>query len=309
MTVLDSEIIKIDDAVVDQIPLPNRIMAPFVWVGGKGNMAKWIMQNLPLDGVKCYVEPYSGAASVFWHLPKPFPVEVLNDIDKRIVTLFRVLQSPDKFLEFRHRVLWTPYAREEIGRAIDILNNWDKHDDIQRAWAFYVAVNQSIGGTVADKQYSWGRVFISHRGMAETCCRWRGRMKYLTYWHDRLTRVQIDNRDALEAIRYWDSPETLFYVDPPYVPTTRIDKKVYASEPDEEYHIKLVDVLLQVKGQVVLSGYENPIYKRLEESGWEKLSRTTSCHAAGRVRGSKIRGLGAASKHVKRVEVMWVKSH
>ena len=309
MTVLDSEIIKIDDAVVDQIPHPRRPMAPFRWYGGKGTLAPWIISHLPVDGAKVYVEPYAGAASVFWHLKNPFPVEVLNDVDRRIVTLFRVIQDKEMFHEFRHRVIWTLYSLDEFRRALEILKSWDSYSDIDRAWAFFVAQNQGFSGKPSISEGYWGRAFVQSRGMACECSRWRARMSMLNHWHDRLTRVQIDNRDALEVIRYWDSPETLFYVDPPYVPTTRIDKKVYASELDEEYHIKLVDVLLQVKGQVVLSGYENPIYKRLEESGWEKLSRTTSCHAAGRVRGSKIRGLGAASKHAKRVEVIWVKSH
>lgn len=44
---------------LDAIPKPNRVMAPIMWYGGKGNMVKKLMPLLP-EG-KVYVEPYCGA--------------------------------------------------------------------------------------------------------------------------------------------------------------------------------------------------------------------------------------------------------
>ena len=43
-------------------------------------------------------------------------------------------------------------------------------------------------------------------------------------------RVQIENAPALEVIARYDSLETLFYCDPPYVHETRGDTKAYAHE-------------------------------------------------------------------------------
>ncbi|MDQ6964710.1 MAG: DNA adenine methylase, partial [Mariprofundales bacterium] len=148
---------------------------------------------------------------------------------------------------------------------------------------------------------------VSAYGMAKTASRWRSRLALLDWWHDRLTRVQIDCRDALEVIRYWDSPDTVFYVDPPYVPGTRVDKAVYKHECSDEYHVKLVDVLLEIKGQAAVSGYDHPIYRHLEDAGWERHERVTVAHAAARIRGSKLRGQGAAKQHARRVEVLWVR--
>lgn len=305
---MEPEILEIDDAVVEQIPHPRRPMAPFMWYGGKGNLASWVVKHLPVDGVKVYVEPYAGAASVFWHLPKPFPVEVLNDLDKRIVTLFRVLQDKEKFQELRHRLIWTPYAREEYRRALRVMREWDEHDDIDRAWAFFVSQNQGYSG-LASCDGNWSRTFVSGRGMAVTAAKWRARQKLLVYWNDRLTRVQIDCRDALEVIRYWDSPETLFYIDPPYVPSTRVNRKVYKYDLSDDHHERLVDVLLNIQGQAALSGYDNPIYSRLESAGWEKHEKLTCCFAAARNRGTKLRGEGSVKTHAPRVEVLWVKMH
>ena len=108
---------EVDLEVLEAIPEPTRTMAPFRWPGGKGHLAKWVVSYLPRNA-KVYVEPYAGAASVLWHLPEPYPIEVLNDLDERIVNLFRVLQDREKFEELLHRLVWTPYARSEFVRAL-----------------------------------------------------------------------------------------------------------------------------------------------------------------------------------------------
>jgi len=278
-------------------------MSPFRWYGGKGNLARWVIEFLPPQA-KVYVEPYAGAASVLWRLPKPYPVEVLNDIDRRIVNLFRVLQDRSRFEELAHKLTWTLYSLEEFRRALDILEHWDDHDEIDRAWAFFVTQNQGFSGR-AESEGDWSRVFVSTRDMAKTTNSWRGRLKLLQWWHDRLTRVEIDCRDALEVIQYWDSAETLFYIDPPYVLDTRVDKHVYKHEVTPEHHQRLIETLLGLKGMVVLSGYAHEVYRPLESAGWQRYDKHTACYAAGRVRGSKLRGEGTALACVPRVESLW----
>ena len=124
---------------------------------------------------------------------------------------------------------------------------------------------------------------------------------------ERLKRVQVDNIDAIACIQYWDSPDTLFYLDPPYIHDTRIDKKVYHHEADDNHHRQLVNTLLAIKGQAVLSGYAHEIYEPLLEQGWHKVEIDTVCFAAGRTRESKLRGIGSARQHAKRVEVLYLK--
>jgi DNA adenine methylase len=300
---MDKLIDAMTEEFLESMPQPSRPMAPFWWFGGKGNLARWIIGYLPRGHT--YVEPFAGAASVFWHLPEPYPVEVLNDIDGRIVNLYRVLQDREKFRELLHRLVWTPYSRAEFARALATLRD-PEADEVSRAWAFFVAQNQGFGGK-AGSVGDWGRsLTASNRGMSERTNAWRGRLKLLTYWHQRLSRVQIDFVDGIDAIRYWDTPDTVFYVDPPYVLDTRVDKEVYANEMTLDDHRRLVETLLQVKGKVVLSGYDHPVYRPLEEVGWVKLARKTTCHATGRTRSSGIIGEGSARAKVPRVEVLWV---
>jgi DNA adenine methylase len=229
---------------------------------------------------------------------------VLNDLDGDLVNLFRCLQDKASFEELKHRIRYTLYASSEFGRAIEILNDESVTDPVQRAWAFFVAKNQGMSGK-AETIGNWGRVFVSGGGCAKNTNRWMMRLSMLDDWHLRLLRVQIDSRDALEVIRYWDTPDAVFYVDPPYHQDTRKDRKVYASEPSHDHHVRLVETLLACKGSVVLSGYDHPVYTPLVDAGWSATRYETVCHAACRARGSGLQGAGSAHLNVPRTEVVW----
>jgi len=288
---------------LDSIPKPPRPMAPFRWAGGKGNLVRWIVQYVPAGRI--YVEPFAGAASVFWHLPKPFAVEVLNDFDGDIVNLYRVLQDKGKFEELAHRLIFTPYARAEFARALQIVKDLNA-TDIDRAWAFFVKQNQGFGG-MAQTEGNWGRaITLIHNNMAATTSQWCSRLKLLSFWHERLSRVQIDCIDGIECIKYWDTPETVFYIDPPYVPDTRKDRRLYKNEPDFAYHERLVEAILAARGRVLLSCYDHPVYTPLTKAGWRKLTRETACHMAAKIRGSKLQGAGAVKAHVPRTETLYL---
>lgn len=288
---------------LDSIREPVRVMAPFRWPGGKGNLATWIVKYVPVG--RTYVEPFAGAASVFWHLPKPFPVEVLNDIDGDIVNFYHVLQDKSKFELLLHRLVFTPYARAEFRRALKILRNTNA-SDIDRAWAFFVRQNQSISGA-GRHEGNWSRSITNTRnGMASTTSQLRSRLKLLTQLHDRISRVQIDNIDGIECIKYWDTPDTVFYMDPPYVQETRRCLSLYSNEPDLLYHERLVETLLQVKGKVLFSCYDHSVYKPLADAGWHKLTKDTACHMIGKIRNSRFKGFGNVKANAPRTETLYM---
>lgn len=280
----------------------ERLRAPIVWVGGKGRMVSKLVPLIPAGG-RPYVEPFMGAASLFF-AREPAPVEILNDIDGELVNLFRCLQDRSAFDELRHRLMWTPYARAEYARALEIRRS-GTGTPVDRAWAYFVVQNMGMGGFRNTTIGSWGRTFTTSGGMADTTNRWLMRLSMLDAWHWRLMRVQIDQRDAIEVIQYWDNRDAIFYVDPPYHPDTRVTQDCYLSEPHADYHDRLVEVLLAAQGAVVVSGYDHQIYRRLDEAGWVRHEWRTACSAAGRVRGSRLRGAGAALAMVPRTEVAW----
>jgi len=278
----------------------NVLRAPFMYYGGKGNMLGKLLPLVPPGG-KPYCEPYCGAASLFF-AREPAPVEVLNDLNEEIVNFFRCIQDKEKFEELKHRIYWTLYSRAEFEKAINIGKD---ADDVTRAWATFVKLNQSMPHTTECLTVGdWSRNFITVGNMANNTSKWIMRQKLFDQWRERLMRVQIDCRDALEVIEYWDNPEAIFYVDPPYHPDTRKDTSVYSHETDEKHHEKLVELLLKCKGIVVLSGYDHEVYKPLTEAGWEKIEFKTAAFAP-RGRGSKIMGENSAFGKVPRIEVVW----
>lgn len=278
-----------------------RAMAPFRWLGGKGNMVAKIRPLIPAG--KVYVEPYFGAGSIFWNID-PFPCEVINDLNGDIVNLMRCLQDEDRAQKLHRRFEFTLYSVEEFCLALETLKTSDDPD--ARAWAFYVAQNQGFGG-IATARGNWGRVFLSRRGMAGGASQWWSRFDFFPFWHQRLARAQIDNRPALEIIKYWDSRDTVFYLDPPYALDTRKGGG-YRHEMLNEDHAALIAMLPDLKGQFVLSGYDSPIYEPLDEF-CSKKTWQTACHAAGRGRNSGIQGAGSAMAKAPRTEIVWIKTH
>lgn len=283
-----------------------KLPGPVCWVGGKGKMTSKLLKLVP--DTKIYVEPYGGAASLLF-AREPSPVEVYNDIDNRLVGLMRVLQDPEQFEKFATRVEGTLYSQEEFREALRILHGNGQFSEEDRAWALFVAQNQGFSGWIPKYEGNWGRSFVSSRGMASSVSAWLRRLDRLAAWHDRISRVQIDSRDALVVIKYWDSDETTQYLDPPYVLETRLYQDEgghsYKEEPGIEYHSQLVELILQSKGAIVLSCYDHEVYKPLVDAGWQRTSFDVSCSAAGRKRGSKLRGTGAAKEHAARVEVVY----
>lgn len=260
-----------------------------------------VAKILPLfPAHEIYVEPCGGGSSLLF-AKEPVGTEVYNDLDSGLVNLFRVLRDPEKFGRFYHYVTMTPWSREEY---LHCRQSWeDVDDEVIQAYRWFVVARMSFSGQFGA---SWGySITKANRGMAGSCSRWLGVLEILPAIHERLMRVQIDHSDCRAVIRRYDTEKTLFYLDPPYVPSTR-KSGGYRHEMTLEDHQELVTLLLGVKGKVILSGYNSAVYEPLEEAGWERKDFKTVCFAAGRTRANGILGVGAAKRLQPRTESLWI---
>jgi DNA adenine methylase len=106
----------------------------------------------------------------------------------------------------------------------------------------------------------WANCNLTSRaGMSGAISRWLGSVEGLSEVAQRILRVQLECDSAINVIRRYDSKQTLFYCDPPYVHASRLDEKAYAHEMTDEEHKELASVLLSVQGRVAISGYSCPL--------------------------------------------------
>lgn len=273
--------------------------APLIYFGGKSKIAKWVCKHLPTGG-RPYVEPFCGAASILLYR-EPAPVEVINDIDGDIVNLFRVLRDEELFPKLERKLLLTPYARAELELALSM----ETEDPVERAWRTMVLYNFGTAGLRAASIGNWGRaITYASRGVAGTVNSWLCRLALLGEWHERLMRVQVDNRDALDVLDNYDNPEAIFYIDPPYHWSARRSGSLTCDVGDN-YHDKLVDKMLTLRGSAVLSGYSCEPYKRLEKNGWARVERAVACFAVSCT--GKRRGMARREgANADRIECLWI---
>jgi len=101
---------------------------------------------------------------------------------------------------------------------------------------------------------------------------WSKMPERLIHLNNRIREVQIENKDFRKLIEAYDSEDTFFYADPPYILETRTlsSHNVYRYEMSEQDHKDLVYIMLNSHGKFLLSGYDHPIYKPLTDSGWKK---------------------------------------
>jgi DNA adenine methylase len=186
---------------------------PLKWHGGKFYLAPKIVALMPPH--VHYVEAYAGGLSVMLAKDPEGVSEVANDIDGNLTNFWRVLQGDATFARF-HRILQAvPFSEVEWQDAVAFKGD----DPVEQAVRFFIHCRQSLAGRM-DGFAPLSRT-RTRRGMNEQASAWMNAVDGLPLVHGRLRRVSILNRDALEVIRGQDGPETLFYLDPPYVGETR----------------------------------------------------------------------------------------
>lgn len=241
-------------------------MLPFGWYGGKFSHLRWLLPLLCESHTYC--EPFAGSGAVLLSR-SPSPVEVYNDIDGEVCNFFRVLRDErDHLIE---KIALTPFSREEYLIALDVSPSLDA---IERARRFYVRARQVRTGMAQSATPGrWANCIGNSRaGMAAAVSRWLGSTDSLPEIATRLLRVQIENRTAQEVIAIYDSPNTFFYCDPPYVHDTRIDSRMYANEMSDADHRELAATLNELSGKVAFSNYDTPILETLYPSPkWTKI--------------------------------------
>lgn len=260
------------------------------WHGGKWALAPKILPYFPNH--RTYVEPFSGAASLFMQKPRAFS-EVLNDLDGEIVNLFRVLRSPALAGRLAKELFLTPYSRAEFDLAYTPAKG-----KVERARRLLVRAYMGHGSSGAH-HLATKTGFRSYRSRERTMPQhdWANYPAEIPIFTSRLEGVIIECRPAGFVINRFDNPDTLIYCDPPYVHSTRSEphnvgkKGHYRHEMTDKDHEELARQLHAARGMVIISGYQCPLYDDLYGS-WQRVDFQ---HFAG-----------SSAGRVDRVESIWI---
>lgn len=264
------------------------VVPPLKWWGGKHYLAKKIIDLMPRH--LHYVEPYAGGLAVLLE-KDPFDKskywgskgceqgvsEVVNDLNRELTNFWQVMQDETAFGKFTRLVEATPFSQVEWQDA-EVRQHPVKEFDVDAAAAFFVRCRQSRAGGFKDFATLTGN--RTRRMQNEQASAWWNCVEGFPAVHARLKRVVILNQDALDVIRSQDGERTLFYLDPPYLPSTRAGSGNYRHEMTDQDHRELLAVIKQCKGKVMLSGYPNTLYDR-ELSGWPRHEVPIDNKAAG----------------------------
>ena len=236
--------------------------------GSKWLLAPWIISHFPAH--ECYVEAYGGGASTLLRKHRSW-LEIYNDLDHQVVNYFRVLRERPEDLV--RAIQLTPYSLIEWELAQD-----DDPDPLESARRLYVKSFQGIAGPTAQWRTGWRRqkTITKSKGNKKTTPAPRSFMvtEHLYIIAERLRGVEIDCEPALRVIDRFDSPHTLFYLDPPYPASTRNrwKKHAYRHEMTDKEHRELARAVHSLRGMVLISGYQCGLYDELY-ADWTRVER------------------------------------
>ena len=222
------------------------------WHGGKSYLARKIISLMPVH--KTYCETHAGALSVLLAKDPEGYSEIANDLNGDLSNFWMVMSNPEEFEQFRRVTEATPFS-ESLFRTSEILCSSNR---VKAAILFFIHCRQSLAGRM--KSFSPISTSRTRRGMNEQVSAWLTAVEGLQDVHSRLKRVLITSRDAAKLIKDVDCKDTFFYLDPPYLQSTRVSKVVYENEMSEKDHEALLDTLSQICGKFMISGYHSTLY-------------------------------------------------
>ncbi|PNW10666.1 DNA methyltransferase [Microbacterium testaceum] len=223
--------------------------SPIQYFGAKQQIADAIIALMPEH--RGYIEPFAGSLSVLLAKP-PAKIEVVNDLDERLMTFWRVLRERPADLAVAAEL--TPHSRAELERAAAL----DATDEVEIARQVWVVLTQGRSRTM--KRTGW-RFYTDPNGTSAPFATYMDAYRRrLLPAAERIRNVSLECRPANEIIeKYGAFDDNLLYVDPPYVLSTRSGGR-YSHEMTEADHREMGELLHNAKATVLLSGYASELY-------------------------------------------------
>lgn len=182
---------------------PTKPAAPYI--GGKRNLAARLVTRIEAVPHQTYAEVFVGAAGVFLRRRLRPKAEVINDWSSDVATFYRVLQR--HYVAFLEMLRFQLASRAEFERLVR--TDPTTLTDLERAARFLYLQRMAFGGKVRGRNFG----VSLHRASRFDVTRLGVILEEL---HERLAGVVIERLRWQDFLARYDTPETLFYLDPPY---------------------------------------------------------------------------------------------
>ena len=230
--------------------------SPIKYYGGKTYMTDIIKSYFP-NTYDVYVQGFGGGASLLFSKEQE-KSEIYNDLGQNVYSLFKVLSDKTLFVQLKEMLDLTYYSadvRKQFKEKLKLSNL----KLVERAYYFIYVNRTSFNGVGG-----FSTNLITRRNMSKSVSDYLSMIDGLPQIHNRLSSVIVQNRDIFDLIPKYDSKNTFFYLDPPYVHQTRSSTTSYEVEMTNEQHEQFVGLINHSKGKFLISGYYHSIYDGLK---------------------------------------------
>jgi len=258
--------------------------SPIKYFGGKNGFANKIIEYFPTNYKSMtYVEPFCGSAALLFHKERS-QVEIINDLDNNIYSLFKVLIDKELFNRFKDMCDLTPYSESLLKEYSSELKS--DLDIVDRAYKYFYCNRVSYNGLGGFSSSG-----VVRRNMSKSVSDFLSAIDGLYETHNRLSGVVVHNTDAIRLIEKWDKENTFIYSDSPYANETRSAGR-YKHDMTDDNQDDYLNTLLNIKcANVLVSGYNCDRYSILENNGWKRIDMEIKTQNNNRKGKSKIESL------------------
>ena len=245
---------------------------PISYYGGKQTMLKHILPLIPSH--KIYTEAFCGGAAVLF-AKRPAEAEIINDINMELTNFYWCAQV--YYSDLKCEIDKTLHSRDLHAHAGHINSYPQFFTPVERAWAVWALCKMSFASMMD------GTFGYDFGGMMPKKLR-NAKDEFTEQLCQRLERVTIENRNALDVIACYDAPDAFHFVDPPYVNS---DCGHYEDTFNEQNMEQLLQLLETVKGKFMLTMFPFDMIDRYaQKNGWiiHRVERTISASKSSRRR-------------------------
>lgn len=233
------------------------------YFGGKYPHLTWLLDKFPA-GKYHFVDAMCGSANVALNVN--YPLITINDLNDNVINLFKVLrETPD---EFTRAVYYTPFSRAELYK---IFETETPAYPVERARHYFTKCQLGYAANGSQNNHKGlGFEYKLQPSEYYKVENWNKKLGKFPQIIEKLRGMQIENSNVLDLIDKVDHPNTLIYIDPPYLMDTRTSGKKYIHDVDKEFHQDLIDKIKKLKNAIVaISGYDHELYDS-ELKDWQK---------------------------------------